>query len=1096
MIINEFKQSKNDNIQKEFLNIILSNNEILKQTQFELILNMFFKNNDITYNFNQLNINNRLLNRLEDEKENPILEEILINYFDNNINSCFDTILNGNEDNKAEELVRCDNPLYKAFSKSIEVISEEDKNENNKNLKKLYSISYIKIYLKKFVFFLKNGPYLGESFFTDIDSLVKHIRNLKYKNIIRLYIYKLFHLFSKDEKEFLKTIHEHLRMECFNDFEIQIPEYLINYYNFIPLSSSMDNYFEILKLFTEYPEAEYTNKDKQKIFINKIKNLDVEIFINITINLFITKIGLNCLYSNDKYNNFFIFANEVFSSDEISPKISNNNKKLLAKYYNDKEYREKLKQILRNVNETEGFLISLYGLRYCFYSYKYEKDDHKNFYANLLLKNDYNFPNDISNIPGNSDLYDKDEIIKKVWNGKNTTNLNQNHFNIFKNYYIIIIDIRTIFLRFILASYLLFSVCLEAFENEKTKLLKENKNFIEIMKSSFKEISIHLKKLSIDNVEIFMNLIFEKTKNLIINVGTFEDIEDIKKFESNVDKVIEETIDNYNKKKNEYIKFNFKLLEKEIENAQNDKYLLVKELVPFDILDKDMKYFMLTNTFDEEKQKDINYFKNYIIQYGKKFGFEEIQIKYPLLNQILFVDDKIQNLEHLPNINNFINYLLNKFSHKLSRKEANQKSINDTDFKIDKNLLQNFLKSWETLGMNKLSEKSFLINFLIDKKGSTINNNLYKAYEKLVKYQNKFLEPIIKHNQNKDDIHYFYIDNLQKKINIQDSKNNHIELSKINIDDIIKKYSKRNILNNSKSFEYDLTLIEKELGEIILPGKCLFEISELRSIIFLGEGNPQILTMFTKKYPQNEINDTEKDIIMDFAKKNYIEKNNSFKDFYESFHCLFFFLNESKNELNAQKSIKTILELIPSDLNLSDDFYNFWKDEGKNFILNKIIEIYLYFEHLYFVLQYFRTQVEQESLSDEDKINPLFDNLEFKNKFIRAVRRYITRYLFDNINLENIDEEKLVEKLYKSDLWGINEMKQFDDIKNKLDSLAEKLKLIKIDINVKEALGLYEFLGNDDKEEVKNFVGDNEGYEGNEEGDIVDNTVTKSDIFG
>ena len=395
--------------------------------------------------------------------------------------------------------------------------------------------------------------------------------------------------------------------------------------------------------------------------------------------------------------------------------------------------------------------------------------------------------------------------------------------------------------------------------------------------------------------------------------------------------------------------------------------------------------------------------------------------------------------------------------------------------------------------MNKLSEKSHLIYFLIDKKDSAINNNIYKTYENFVKYQNGFLEPIIKNSQNKDDIHYFYIDNLQKKINIQDSKNNHIDLSKINLDDIIKKYSKRNIFENSKSFEYDLTLIEKELGEIILPGKCLFEINELKTIIFLGESNPQILTIFVNKYPQNNINDKEKDIIMDFSKKNYLEGNNSFKDFYESFHILFFYLNESKIELNNEINIKAILELIPPDMNLSVDFYNFWKDEGKNYKLNKIIEIYLYIEHLYFALQYRKREDEfiqgKENLNNYEQINSLFDNSEFKIEFVRALRRYITRYLFGNINLEDIDEERLIENLYKSDLWGIKGMNQFDDIKNKLDIISNEFKSKNLDINIKEAFGLYELIGDYDKEEVKIFVGENEE-------DDEDNDENNNSIFG
>ena len=104
----------------------------------------------------------------------------------------------------------------------------------------------------------------------------------------------------------------------------------LNIYNFIPLSSSKLNYSKVLNLFTEYPEADYTNKDKIKIFANEIKDLNVEILINIAINLNIIKIGLTGGYSNDEYNNFFDFIKEVFSSNGISSNINVKSKKLLT----------------------------------------------------------------------------------------------------------------------------------------------------------------------------------------------------------------------------------------------------------------------------------------------------------------------------------------------------------------------------------------------------------------------------------------------------------------------------------------------------------------------------------------------------------------------------------------------------------------------------------------------------------------------------------------------------------------------------------------------------------------------------------------------
>ena len=108
------------------------------------------------------------------------------------------------------------------------------------------------------------------------------------------------------------------------------------------------------------------------------------------------------------------------------------------------------------------------------------------------------------------------------------------------------------------------------------------------------------------------------------------------------------------------------------------------------------------------------------------------------------------------------------------------------------------------------------------------------------------------------------------------------------------------------------------------------------------------------------------------------------------------------------------------------------------------------------------------------------------------LRRYITRYLFGNINLEDIDDKKLVENLYKSDLWGINGMNQFDNIKNKLDVIANGIKSINLDINIAGAFGLYESIGDYDKEELNNFIGVNEeDVEDNNEDDEENN----NDLF-
>ena len=163
-----------------------------------------------------------------------------------------------------------------------------------------------------------------------------------------------------------------------------------------------------------------------------------------------------------------------------------------------------------------------------------------------------------------------------------------------------------------------------------------------------------------------------------------------------------------------------------------------------------------------------------------------------------------------------------------------------------------------------------------------------------------------------------------------------------------------------------------------------------------------------------------------------------------------------------------LLQYIPPDLNLSNDFYQFLNEEGKRFKLDKIVEIFLYFEHLYFGLYYYKHENEfMKNMNniDLELLNELDD--EFKNEFIKALRRYITRYLIGNRNIDNIKNENLIKEFYKSDLWGINYMKQFEEVKNKLDTYLKN-----INIKIDKAFGLYELFGEKDKETMKSLKDD------------------------
>ena len=1064
LLINEFKQSHNEILKKWIMDIIISNIDILKKSHLEVILNNYFKKNDFTSYLNKLSEQNRIFDSLNND--NKILEQILLNYFENNIYSYFknNTQINETSKNRGEQLLSKEKRFFIEFNNAVKIFSGEHPDKDifkyNYRLKKIYSIAYIKIYLKFFVEFITKENL--EINISHIDDTIAYIKNEKYKNIIRLYIYKLFLYFLRDEKQFLSYEYRNKYITFFEDFKLQ-PKYAINYYNFLPLSSFKDKYYKALQLFDEYKKENYNNDDEIRKFKKEIEEFPFEIIINIIINRFISKFGLNQGYNKDEYNDILKFVNEIITETTMHKKIS----RLLIMYNDKNSYKTKLKEKLGE----DGFLVSLYGLRYVIYSLKNEKIN-KNYYSELLHIKKYKLPKDINLIAGTETEDNPKNLALRILT-KDYEEGAERCYNSLEKKFKKIFIIRFLILNFIISSYLFFAGCLNKLNPEKCKILpKDDNNYYQLMKKNLLDISDYLKSEYIYNTEIFLHLIFEKLSNLIISSKSFDKKEQTKEFEIKVDEIIIDILNNYNDKKAEYIKENYNLLQ---DKDEFKNYLIVKELVPIEDLEEDMKMFLFTEYHDEFIGENKNYFENYIL----KKGLRECSMKYPLLFQVLFYKDEVKKLKYLSDINNLSNYLIKKFSYRISRKEANHKSINNNDFKIDNNLLTKFISSWNKLyelnkfQYNNLSENNPLIDFLIESKEKSNFNQINKIYRDLIKHQNNFLTPIIKNNKTKKGILHFYYDTLRKEINIQDSKDNEIDLSNIDLNDIILRNSKRNIFTsdnkidfyNYNNFAYDLESIERELGEKILPGKCLFKNEEMRTITFLGEGAPDILTKFVLRYNQIEVKD--KGILFNFVKKNYL-KGKSMKDFYESFQVLFFYLTEDKNELNLEINLNYLLKLIP-DLNLSDDFKQFLEEQGRDFKLNEIFEVYLYLEHLYFELLLSKENIEKtnfnKSINDNDKDE--FEKIEFKFKddFIMALRRYITRNLIGNKYLYIDLKENLINQLLKSDLWGINQMKNFEEVKTMINN---DLKFI--DIKIEQALTLYEYIGQKDTENVLELI--------------------------
>jgi hypothetical protein len=274
---------------------------------------------------------------------------------------------------------------------------------------------------------------------------------------------------------------------------------------------------------------------------------------------------------------------------------------------------------------------------------------------------------------------------------------------------------------------------------------------------------------------------------------------------------------------------------------------------------------------------------------------------------------------------------------------------------------------------------------------------------------------------------------MNKKIPVQNSKKGQIllieeKISKsnyIDLYDIIYSFSERNNFNedgtinysNYNSFKYDFDSIEEELGKIILPGVCQFENEDkLNFVTYWSEGfrggRSQIFADFNLKYKQNPLTDQEKDNIIKYIKEKFPD-DYDFKDFFGSIQMLIFYLTEMGIK---EEEFDNCIKNPPEYLNLSEDCKNFFTNEEyklNELKIDKIMDIFLFIEHFNFknIIKTLHLIYKKE-ISDIKKneiIKKLKQNNEekiTKKDLAVAVRRFISRYLAGNLEINNIKEEK------------------------------------------------------------------------------------------
>ena len=667
------------------------------------------------------------------------------------------------------------------------------------------------------------------------------------------------------------------------------------------------------------------------------------------------------------------------------------------------------------------------------------------------------------------------EIINKT--GNNIRNINELSFRI---------------MNYILYSHLLISNILEIINDKNISIFfSEETSCFNILISNWNKIQELLNQISINNIKIFMNIIFDKIIQIIskYQINNINNVNGRNSIERDFNGLID--LNNMRRDIAKYEQINQQILNSSPLNMNS----LIQQLYSF--------------TFYQNKEP-YPYFK-YLYLYSYPQSSEIINIidsntnyknKYPLTFKVLkhldSGNNEISLLKYIPKINIKLNHLIDNYSYKISRDEASTKKIKEEynkegdnnlfiinklkqnkDLKVYMEDIFNLFNDFKNIPLQWgchplksmiIDSDSTLCSILLD--DNYPGNYLACIYKKLIEYQNTFLDNIINCNSLNGLLHSFVIqlnsemfiqDATEKeiiKLNVNENEKNNIK-QYTDLDEIIIINISNDPLNNK--FNYELDQLEIELGNLILTGVKKFKSTddELRYITYMFEGyrgkNSYILTNFNEKYPPQNLTQKEKNILYNFT-LNF--QKDEYKNFLFSIQILINYIQKSGKSQNTP--IYQIMPNFPSHIFFDKNIISLF-NFNKEFDVNKLVRIFEFFEFLCWnqitdnLLEEFTKNLSKEKI---DLIEKYYKETNDNNNNIKkielagAVRKFISRYLAGKRTQSEIGEDKMLfNYLSRVDLWERN----IDDPNFE----KEFLDLSKFEITVGEAKDFYDKLGGD-----------------------------------
>ena len=516
----------------------------------------------------------------------------------------------------------------------------------------------------------------------------------------------------------------------------------------------------------------------------------------------------------------------------------------------------------------------------------------------------------------------------------------------------------------------------------------------------------------------------------------------------------------------------------------------------------------------------IYYYVTKIIDYNifrqKFISSNENEDKYALISILIHRDEDLvkdaEKIKNLNPINNLSNILLNIYSFKIGRDEANTKIFkNEVHYieeilgeneSLENKLINPFIQAWNNIKekctqykcrklvlKEPLTPGSFLSHFLVDDGDTKGGIFLASAYENFICWQNRIIDLIIAKNK-LGGILNSYVPQLEQEIDVQDAKED--DIISIGQDwydylnDLIHSCSMRNIIekgnkinyNNYNDIEYDFEFIEDELAKKFLLGKKKFR-NRIKFVTYLYEGfrgvNSTILINYNMKYPSRELKNEEKKFLNEFINEN--KNKGIYNDIFSSLQIL---MNEIiKENYNSSTLIYNIIDNLPKFVvinqklvQLLKDKYQFDIEQKLNyFSIDCLVPFFEYFESLCWeeISQNILKDYKCSDLSDESKNNILNyfeknkDSLINKKNLTNALRKLLSRSIVGNRQEVDINNDAILSNyIDQESLWD-------HETFSNPNFESEIFTLFKDDIKIKHAFHIFNILNGDNilKKEIE-----------------------------